>query len=75
MRLPATRSFSSPVNAATSARDAKGGKPVSVAEAKEQRAAKAKAASGTKAKAAGTKRAKADEDEAEERPARRRKTA
>jgi DNA end-binding protein Ku len=63
------------VNAATSARDAKGGKPVSVAEAKEQRAAKAKAASGTKAKAGTTKRAKADEDEAEERPARRRKTA
>jgi DNA end-binding protein Ku len=63
------------VNAATSARDAKGGKPVSVAEAKEQRAAKAKAASATKAKPA-TKRAKADEDEAdEERPVRRRKSA
>ncbi|HUQ43636.1 MAG TPA: Ku protein [Candidatus Limnocylindria bacterium] len=63
------------VNAATSARDAKGGKPVSVAEAKEQRAAKAKSASGTKARAATAKRGKADDDEAEERPARRRKTA
>jgi DNA end-binding protein Ku len=63
------------VSAATSARDAKGGKPVSVAEAKEQRAAKAKAAASTKAKA-GSKRAKTDEDEAEEeRPARRRKSA
>ena len=51
------------VTAATSSRD-KGAKPVSVAEAKEQRAAKA-----AKGKAA----AKKDEDE--ERPARRRKSA
>ena len=55
------------VNAATSARDAKGGKPVSVAEAKEQRAAKAKAPAA-KAKAGA-------DDQAEERPARRRKSA
>ena len=52
------------VSAATSARDAKAGKPVSVAEAKEQRAAKGKTA------------AKAPKAEAEEeRPARRRKSA
>ncbi len=49
------------VTAATSARDAKG-KPVSVAEAKEKRAAKGKAA---------TKK----DEEPEERPARRRKSA
>ena len=59
------------VNAATSAREAKGGKPVSVAEAKEQRAAKGKAAA---AKAKDTKAA-AKADEEEERPARRRKSA
>ncbi len=59
------------VNAATTARESKGGKPVSVAEAKEQRAAKGKAT----AKASSSK-AKADaEDETEERPARRRKSA
>ena len=52
------------VTAATSARDAKG-KPVSVAEAKEKRAASGKAA---------TKKADAEE-EREERPARRRKSA
>ena len=51
------------VTAATSSRD-KGAKPVSVAEAKEQRAAKA---------AKGKSAAKKDEDE--ERPARRRKSA
>jgi len=56
------------VTAATSARDAKGGKPVSVAEAKEKRSAKGKAA--TKAAAKDAK----DEAE-EERPARRRKSA
>jgi DNA end-binding protein Ku len=64
------------VNAATSAREAKGGKPVSVAEAKEQRAAKGKA--GASKAARGSKAsAKADAaDEAEEeRPARRRKSA
>ena len=61
------------VNAATSAREAKGGKPVSVAEAKEQRAAKGKAAAAKDAKPAKTA-AKADEAE-EERPARRRKSA
>jgi DNA end-binding protein Ku len=59
------------VNAATSAREAKGGKPVSVAEAKEQRAAKGKAAA---AKAKDTKPA-AKAGEEEERPARRRKSA
>ena len=52
------------VSAATSARDAKG-KPVSVAEAKEKRAATGKAAA---------KKADAEE-EREERPARRRKSA
>ena len=52
------------VSAATSARDAKG-KPVSVAEAKEKRAASGKAAA---------KKADAEE-EREERPARRRKSA
>jgi DNA end-binding protein Ku len=51
------------VSAATTARDAKAGKPVSVAEAKEQRAAKGKAA------------AKAKAETEEERPARRRKSA
>jgi DNA end-binding protein Ku len=56
------------VTAATTAREAKGGKPVSVAEAKEQRAAKGKAAPrAAKANAADT--------ESEERPARRRKSA
>jgi DNA end-binding protein Ku len=53
------------VSAATSSRDAKG-KPVSVAEAKEKRAAKA-----AKGKAAATKK----DEEPEERPARRRKSA
>ena len=52
------------VSAATSARDAKG-KPVSVAEAKEKRAARGKAA---------PKKTEAEE-EREERPARRRKSA
>jgi DNA end-binding protein Ku len=56
------------VNAATSARDEKRAKPVSVSEAKEQRAAKA--ASGAKAKSS-----KAKSEAEEERPARRRKTA
>jgi DNA end-binding protein Ku len=56
------------VNAATSARDEKRAKPVSVSEAKEQRAAKA--ATGAKAKAS-----KAKSETEEERPARRRKTA
>jgi len=50
------------VSAATSARDAKG-KPTSVAEAKEKRAAKGKAAAPKK------------DEEPEERPARRRKSA
>jgi DNA end-binding protein Ku len=59
------------VHAATTARESKGGKPVSVAEAKEQRAAKGKAT----VKASSSK-GKADaEDETEERPARRRKSA
>jgi small-conductance mechanosensitive channel len=49
------------VNAATSARQEKAGKPVSVAEAKEKRAAKGKPA--------------AAKTEDEERPARRRKSA
>jgi DNA end-binding protein Ku len=54
------------VSAATSARDAKATKPVSVAEAKEQRAAKGKAAA---------KPAKVASEAEEERPARRRKSA
>ena len=58
------------VTAATSARDAKG-KPVSVAEAKEQRAAKGK----TAAKSTAAAKAKAADEDAEERPARRRKSA
>ncbi len=57
------------VNAATSSRDSKREKPVSVSEAKEQRAAKA--ATGTKAKASKAAKSEAEE----ERPARRRKTA
>ena len=57
------------VNAATTSRDSKREKPVSVSEAKEQRAAKA--ATGTKAKASKAAKAEAEE----ERPARRRKTA
>jgi DNA end-binding protein Ku len=56
------------VNAATTSRDAKRDKPVSVSEAKEKRAAKQ--ASGSKSKAKGAKR-----EAEEERPARRRKTA
>jgi DNA end-binding protein Ku len=52
------------VNAATSAREARTGKPVSVSEAKEKRAAKTK-------KAAASSKAEAEE----ERPARRRKSA
>ncbi|HXG26389.1 MAG TPA: Ku protein [Candidatus Binatia bacterium] len=59
------------VNAATKAREEKRGKPVSVAEAKEQRAAKAKADTGEKAAA----RSKSTRAEEAERPARRRKTA
>jgi len=58
------------VSAATTARDAKATKPVSVAEAKEQRAAKGKAAAKTAAKPA-----KAASETEEERPARRRKSA
>jgi DNA end-binding protein Ku len=54
------------VNAATTARDAKGGKPVSVADAKKQRAAKGKAT---------TRETKREAEEREERPARRRKSA
>ena len=54
------------VSAATTARDSKREKPVSVAEAKEKRAAKAKPAAG---------KAAAKKDEDEERPARRRKSA
>jgi DNA end-binding protein Ku len=57
------------VSAATSAREAKGGKPVSVAEEKQKRAAKAKAPA---AKPAVSKAAADTEDE---RPARRRKSA
>jgi DNA end-binding protein Ku len=64
------------VNAATSAREAKGGKPVSVAEAKEQRAAKGKAAASKAPKGAkATAKADAADDVEEERPARRRKSA
>ena len=58
------------VSAATTARDAKATKPVSVAEAKEQRAAKGKTAAKTAAKPA-----KAASETEEERPARRRKSA
>jgi DNA end-binding protein Ku len=56
------------VNAATTARESRTGKPVSVAEAKEKRAAK-----DAKATARGTKREAGEERE--ERPARRRKSA
>src|SRR5262245_47040190 len=59
------------VNAATQARDEKRGKPVSVAEAKEQRAAKAEKAEKAPARA----KAGAKSESEEERPARRRKTA
>ncbi len=57
------------VSAATAARDSKGGKPVSVAEAKEQRAAKAAKGKTT------SKSTKAEPEADEERPARRRKSA
>lgn len=58
------------VNAATAAREARAGVPVSVAEAKEQRAAKARPAAGaTKAATEATT------DPEAERPARRRKSA
>ena len=53
------------VNAATTAREARTGKPVSVSEAKEKRAAKSKKAASSAEKA----------DAEEERPARRRKSA
>jgi DNA end-binding protein Ku len=53
------------VNAATTAREARSGKPVSVSEAKEKRAAKSKKAASSAAKA----------EAEEERPARRRKSA
>jgi DNA end-binding protein Ku len=55
------------VNAATTARDARGGKPVSVADAKKQRAAKGKAA--------GRETVREADKEREERPGRRRKSA
>jgi DNA end-binding protein Ku len=58
------------VNKATSARDEKRGKPVSVAEAKEKRAAKASGSSRSKAASKASKSASE-----EERPVRRRKTA
>jgi DNA end-binding protein Ku len=58
------------VNAATKDRDEKRGKPVSVAEAKEKRAAKAE---NDEKPAARSKAAKAEAED--ERPARRRKTA
>lgn len=61
------------VSAATTARDAKGGKPVSVAEAKEQRAAKA--AAKTPTKAASKHKDEAADAAEEARPARRRKSA
>jgi DNA end-binding protein Ku len=61
------------VNAATKDRDEKRGKPVSVAEAKEKRAAKAAKVEKDVKPAARSKAAKADADD--ERPARRRKTA
>jgi DNA end-binding protein Ku len=60
------------VTAATSARDARGGKPVSVAEAKEQRAAKGKAAAKAPARSKASAAAAPDEGE---RAARRRKSA
>ncbi len=53
------------VNAATTAREARTGKPVSVSEAKEKRAAKSKKAASSASKA----------EAEEERPARRRKSA
>ena len=60
------------VNAATTARDEKRTKPVSVAEAKEAKEKRAKAGTASKSKTA----AKAPKSESEEeRPARRRKTA
>jgi DNA end-binding protein Ku len=61
------------VSAATTARDSKGGKPVSVAEANEQRAAKA--AAKTEKPAAKAKAAAADAAAEDTRPARRRKSA
>jgi DNA end-binding protein Ku len=64
------------VNAATTAREARTGKPVSVAEAKEQRAAKAAAPASKAGKPAAKAAKPAPAAEAEEeRPARRRKSA
>jgi DNA end-binding protein Ku len=61
------------VNAATKDRDEKRGKPVSVAEAKEKRAAKAAKDEKDEKPAARSKAAKGEAED--ERPARRRKTA
>src|SRR5829696_4127819 len=61
------------VTAATSSRDEKRGKPVSVAEAKEKRAAKAAKADKAEKPAKSTRTAKREAEE--ERPARGRKTA
>jgi DNA end-binding protein Ku len=65
------------VNAATSAREARTGKPVSVAEEKEKRAAKAAAPAAKSARTAArsSKAADAATETEEERPARRRKSA
>lgn len=62
------------VNAATSAREARTGKPVSVAEEKQRRAAKGKAVAAESAAAKGSTRAAPPAAE-DERPARRRKSA
>ncbi len=64
------------VNAAKAARTASGAEPVSVADAKARKAAAAKAPTKATAKAAkGRRAATADEDEAETKPARKRKSA
>jgi DNA end-binding protein Ku len=63
------------VNAATTAREARTGKPVSVAEAKEQRAAKAAAPAPRAGKPAAKAAKPAAAEAEEERPARRRKSA
>jgi len=62
------------VNAATAARQERAGKPVSVEEAKKERAARGKGSGKTAARASASARS-ADDEAEQERPARRRKSA
>jgi len=62
------------VNAATAARQERAGKPVSVEEAKKERAARGKGSGKTPARASASARS-ADDEAEQERPVRRRKSA